>query len=206
MLGPDACPAVPDLIKIVGEPIDSTRVGAGNEHPIDPTFWDPAWAAADALQKNAPGTPSAGEVIQALTEVLQTGRRYRRAYAAYFLGEFGPAAVAAVPALINVLSENTATKSSFADGSDAAVALGKIAPGTPLADKAITSLADALQAESQFTRTHAIEALLQFGPRAAVSILRLRALTNDPHTSVRLAATKAIAALEAAECGCIGSA
>ncbi len=96
VLGPDACPAVPDLIKTFWEPIDSTRRG---EHPM---AWDPAWAAGYALKKIAPDTASAGEVIQALTEVLRTGHPARRNSAANFLGQFGPAAVAAVPVLVKM--------------------------------------------------------------------------------------------------------
>ena len=141
-------------------------------HPGD---WDPAWLAAEALGKIAPGGPSAGEVVQALTEVLRAGHPYRRVAAAHALGEFGPAAVAAVPALISVVRENAATKAGFGDGASAAAALGRIAPGTPLADEAVTSLTEALEAKSEHTRDQAIEALMLFGPKAAVAIPRIRA-------------------------------
>jgi HEAT repeat protein len=192
-LGPDARPAIPDLIKALSYPIDSTKVGPGKEHPM---AWDPGCEAAQALSKIAPGTPSAGEVIQALTEVVRAGHPYRRVAAANALDQFGPAAVAAAPALIIVLRENAATKAAFGDGASAATALGQIAPGTPVADEAVASLIDALQAESAYTREQAINALLRFGPKATVSIPRLRALLNDPHASVSSAAAKALAALE----------
>ena len=188
-LGPDACPAVPDLIKTFWEPIDLTRRG---EHPM---AWDPAWAAGFALLKIAPGTASAGEVIQALTEVLQTGHPARRNSAANFLGQFGPAAIAAVPVLVKVLSDNAATKPGLWDGADAATALGEIAPGTPVADKAVAALTAALGAESEYTRAQAIKALTKFGPQAMSSIPRLRALVNDPHAAVRSAAARALDSL-----------
>ena len=70
----------------MSDPIDTAMVGPGKVHP---GAWDPAWAAAQALGKIAPGTPSAGEVIEALTEVVRTGHPYRRVAAAHALGEFG---------------------------------------------------------------------------------------------------------------------
>jgi hypothetical protein len=164
-----------------------------------PTLEDPAIPAAQALSEIAPGTPSAGEVIEALTEVVRTGHPYRRAAAADALGAFGPAAVGAVPALINLIGENAATKADFADGASAATTLGRIAPGTPLADEAVSALTEVLQAESEYTRQQAATALPRFGPKAIVSIPRLRALVNDPHATVRSAAAKALTALGATE-------
>ena len=54
-----------------------------------------------------------------------------------------------------------------------------------LADEAVTSLTEALDAKSEYTRDQAIEALLLFGPKAAVAIPRIRALVNDPNEWVR---------------------
>jgi HEAT repeat protein len=195
-LGRDAEPAIPNLIKIMAEPIDSAGVGTGKDHRM---AWDPACAAAQALSKIAPATPLAGEVIEALTEVVRTGHSYRRAAAAHALAEFGTAAVGAVPALISLIRESAATTAAFDDGAYAATALGRIAVGTPMADAAVTSLTQALQAKSEYTREQAVEALLRFGPKASVSIARLRALVNDPKASVRSAAAMALTALGAAE-------
>jgi HEAT repeat protein len=192
VLGHDAAAAIPDLIKIMSDPIDSTMVGPGKMHPGG---WDPAWAAAQALSKIAPGTASAGEVIQSLTAVVQAGHPYRKVAAVNALSDFGPAAVGAVPSLINDVRKNAATKADFADGADAATALGRIAPGTAVADEAVSCLNEALQAESEFTRQQATNALLRFGPKAAVAIPRLRTLVNDPHASVRAAAAKALTEL-----------
>jgi HEAT repeat protein len=196
MLGHDAAAAIPDLIKIMADPIDSTMVGPGKLHPGG---WDPAWAAAQSLGKIAPGTPSADEVIQALTEVVRAGHPYRKVAAANALSDFGPAAVGAVPSLIDDVRKNAATKADFADGADAATALGRIAPGTAVADEAVSCLNEALQAESEFTRRQAIDALLRFGSKAAVGISRFRALVNDPHAFVRAAAAKALSELGAIE-------
>jgi HEAT repeat protein len=194
-LGPDARPAIPNLIKTMLSPIDTTMVGRMGH----PASWDSAWAAAQALSKIAVGTPSAGEVIDALTEVVRTGYPLRRVAAADALSDFGRDAVGAVPALIEVVRENAATKSAFGDGASAARTLGWIAVGTPMADEAVSCLTEALRAESQYTREEALDALVRFGPKAAASIPRIRALTDDPYASVRSAAAKALIALVAAE-------
>ncbi len=196
MLGPVAIPAVPYLIKIISHPIDLTKVGRGKVHP---GAWDPATVAARMLGKIAPGTPVASEVIDALITVVRTGHPYRRVAAAHALSGFGPAAAAVIPDLIAVVRQNAATKADFADGAEAATALGKVAPGTPLADEAVTSLTEALQAKSEYTRRQAIDALLCFGSKAAVAIPRLRVLVDDPNGEVRSAAAKAIVALGANE-------
>jgi HEAT repeat protein len=130
-LGHDAGPAIPILIKTLSDPIDSAMGGIGraNFGSLDPDV-----LAAQALGKIAPGTPSAGEVIEVLTEVMRTGHPFQREAAAQALGEFGTAAVGAIPALISVIREYAATKTVFGDGGSAATALGKIAPGTPMAD------------------------------------------------------------------------
>ena len=128
---------------------------------------------------------------------MRAGHPYRRVAAAHALGQYGPAAVAAVPALISVLRENAATKAGFGDAASAAAALGRIAPGTPLADEAVTSLTEALEAKSEHTRDQAIEALLLFGPKAALAIPRIRALVNDPNEWVRSVAARALAKLGA---------
>ena len=193
-LGPDAVPAVPDLIKLMSQPIDSSKVGRGKAHPAG---WDPAWAAAHGLGKIAPRTPVAGEVIEALIAVVRTGHPYRRVAAAQALGDFGPAAVAAIPALIDVFKKSAVTKADLADGAEIATALSKIAPGTPLADEAISCLIEALKAESEYARQQAINALLPFGQKAVVAIPRLRVLVDDRHAAVRVAAANAIVALEA---------
>jgi hypothetical protein len=196
VLGLDAVAAIPDLIRITSDTIDSTMVGPPKLHPAG---WDPAWAAAQALGKIAPGTASAGEVILSLIAVAQAGHPYRKVAAASALSNFGPAAVGAVPSLIDDVRKNAATKADFADGNHAATALGRIAPGTAVADEAVSCLNEALQAESEFTREQAIDALLRFGPKAAVGIPRFRALVNDPHYSVRAAAAKALTELGAIE-------
>jgi HEAT repeat protein len=195
-LGRDAGPAMPELIRLMSDPIDSTMIGTEKVHPANR---DLAWETALALGKIAPGTKSADEVIEVLTEIVRTGHPYRQIAAAHALGEFGTAAVGAVPALISLIRENAATKAAFADGANAATALGWIAVGTPMADAAVTSLTEALQAESEYTRQQAINVIVRFGPKSTVTISRIRALVKDPHAAVRSAAAKALIALGAAE-------
>jgi HEAT repeat protein len=192
-LGPDASPAVPELIHTMSEPIDGAKVGRGKVHVMD---WNPPWAAAITLGKIAPGTPAAGEVIEALLAALRSEDPNRRVAAADALSYFGPAAAAAVPALIDVIKQNMSTKADFAYGADAARALGMIAPGTPMADKALTSLVEALHADSQYTRQQAIGALLPFGQKAVVAIPRLRVLVDDRDRAVQSSAAKALTVLE----------
>jgi len=192
-LGRDAGPAIPNLIKTVSEPFDAAMVGPGRMLIASE---DPAIPAVHALSKIAPGTSSSGEVIEALTKVVRTAHPDRRAAAANALGEFGPAAIEAVPALIDFVKQNVAIKAGFG-GASAAFALGKIAANTQLADDAISSLTEALEGESEHMRQQAIEALLRFGPKATVAIPRLRKLVDDPHPWVRSAAEKALIQLGA---------
>ena len=189
-LGRDAGPAIPSLLTCMSHPIDTAMFGSGH-----PSHWDPGWVAAEVLVKISSDTPLAGEVIEALSEVIRTGHPYRREAAANALSRFGQAAVGAVPALISVIRENAATKAEFGDGSWATMALGRIAPDTPLADEAVSCLIEALQARSEYTRECAIEALLRFGPKAANSVPRLRALVNDERPAVGAAAARALTVL-----------
>jgi HEAT repeat protein len=196
-LGTDAAQAIPALIEAMSCPLDPTFVGPGKLD--DPWAWDPAVAATRALSQIAPGTRRADEVIRALTDVLQTGHPRRRVVAAHALGRFGPAAVAAVPALIDVVKMDAVTEPGRWDGASAATALGWIAPDTPLGDEVVAVLIEALRSGTPSTRQSAIEALTRFGPKAATAISRLRDLRAYPDPSIRAAAVNALSALGADE-------
>ncbi len=135
--------------------------------------------------------------MAALTEVVKSGHRQRRGSAANALGEFGAAAVAEVPALIAFLKEAATSEVPTRDGVAAARALGRIAPSTPAASDVVAALTDALRSKTGLTREAAIQALSQFGSKAASAIPVIRELKEkDPDTSVRAAATDTLAKLE----------
>jgi HEAT repeat protein len=187
----DARAAIPELLRILNEPLDPQVVPVRGPSA---TF-DPACAAASALGWIAPGSAEAKEVIAALMEVGRSAPLSRRGWAAVALGEFGPAAEEAVPVLIKVLSEAT-PDDQFEREASAAVALGKIAPDTRSADQAVAALLPVLQSKVWLSRAKAIEALRQFGPKAAAAIPRIRALKDDRNAEVRDAAAKALLAIK----------
>ena len=167
---------------------------------------DLALRAADLLGKIAPGTKSAGDVITALAEVVRSGHPSRRRSAFEALGEFGPAAEPAVPVIIRALREILARKggSAFPGGFSAAMALGRIAPGTRSADEALAALIEALDPHAGSdallnTRFGAMDALPAFGSRAASAIPRLRAWQNRSDGRLKVPATRALAAIERAQ-------
>lgn len=128
-------------------------------------------------------------------EVARSGPVIRRGWAAYALGEFGPAAEETAPVLIQLIKETTPDQENENEAS-AAVALGKIAPDTPSADQAVAALLPVLRSKVRISQESAIKALSRFGPRAAAAIPRLRALKDDRDTRVRKAAAKALLAVE----------
>jgi HEAT repeat protein len=190
-LGADARAAIPELLRVLNEPLDPQVA------PVEGPFvtFDPASAAASALGGIAPRSAEAKEVIAALIEVARSGPLKRRGWAAYALGEFGPAAEEAVPVLIKAINDAT-PDDKFEHEASAALALGKIAPDTPSADQAVAALLPVLQSNVWFSRTNAIEALRRFGPKAAAAIPRLRALKDDRNVEIRDAAAKALRAIK----------
>jgi HEAT repeat protein len=86
-LGNGAAPAIPTLIQTVKE---------GSRPDGDDGF--ESWAAR-SLGQVAPGTPLAGQTVEALTAALEAKAPGMRAYSAEALGLFGPAASGALPRL-----------------------------------------------------------------------------------------------------------
>jgi HEAT repeat protein len=127
--------------------------------------------------------------------VARSGPLSRRGCAAHALGDFGPATEEAVPVLIEVINQAT-PDDTFERGASAARALGKIAPDTPSADRAIAAPRPALQSKVPLSRVKVIEALGWFGSRAAAAIPRIRPLKDDRDEEVRDAAAKALLSIE----------
>jgi HEAT repeat protein len=199
-MSPDPRVAVPALIAVLREPYDSDQQRMVGQLAMV-AYAGPAQEAAQALGRIAPGTPAAGQAISALTEVVRSGPPRRRAAAAKALSQFGPAAAEAVTGLITFLEEAEAAKQMTEDGASAARALGRIAPSTSAADKAVAALSAVLKSDSVPTREAAIESLQSFGPAAANArsvISTLRELNEkDPVPSIRRAAASALEALKA---------
>ena len=77
----DSRAAVPALIAVLREPVDSDAK-AGGRGDTDESDSAPAQAAARALGEVAPGTPQAGEAMAALLDVVRSGPARRRGPAA----------------------------------------------------------------------------------------------------------------------------
>jgi hypothetical protein len=163
--------------------------------------------AARMLGRLAPGTASAGEVVAALAEAARTGYRLRREPAIESLGEFGPAAEPAIPALLQVLREALARiDESYAfEGQVVVRVLAKIAPGTRSADMALAALIEILEQRPEayeatsallWPRLAAIEAVPTFGPMAVAAIPQLRAWRNGSDARLKRAASSALEAIE----------
>jgi HEAT repeat protein len=192
-LKPDPGAAVPALIPVLGEPIDSDVKAVERSTVVYDTYNGPAHEAARALGAIAPGTPQAGAAMAALVEVVRSGPAQRKGSAAEALGAFGPAAVSAVPPLVSMLKETATAKAPTRAGGSAAGALGKIAPGTPAAAEALAALTAALRAPWVPTREAALAALPAFGPKAAAALPAIRELKDkDPDPGVRKAADSAL--------------
>jgi HEAT repeat protein len=178
-IGADAQASIPALVGILRE------VPAPNGP-------DPAGQATEALGEIAPATPQAGEAVTALIAFFRdTTSDLRRMQAAGALARFGPEFTApAVPVLLDVLKE-TAGKAG-PPAPTVCAAIGRAAPGTPWADKAVEALSAALDSRWGFTRSEAASALARIGPRARSALPRLSALEkNDPEPAVRSAASSA---------------
>jgi HEAT repeat protein len=177
--------AIPALLRVFTEPIDGEGAGFANDSR------DLGAAAAEALGNIAPGSVSAKEVVTTLTEVARSGNGIRQAQAAWALGGFGPDAAPAIPVLIRMARE-AGPHPAFENEQAAAWALGLIAPGTPAADEVVTALEHVLRSDLAPSRAAAVEALGRFGPNAATSIPRLRALREDPDVEVKRAVKRAL--------------
>lgn len=168
----------------------------------------------ESRRKLKAGGAAAVPVLASIVETRSTnwGTATVRVTAADLLGELGPAAADAIPALINALSDTDATVRSRA-----AEALGAVGPGNPQVVGALTAqlkTADARSAArglarcgaAALTATDALIALLDNADpdirwnaertlgkiRATAAIPRLVSLLNDPDDQVREHAAEAL--------------
>ena len=139
LLKADSLPAIPDLIRVMNEPLDPhVDAVTSPRYNLDPAS-EAAWSLGRVSFRVS---QEAKKVIAALIEVVQSGPASRRGWAAVALGEFKEV-VEAVPVLIKLLNE-AASDDKFERASSAAAALGKIASETSAADGVIAALLPAL--------------------------------------------------------------
>jgi HEAT repeat protein len=174
-LGPSAQESTSALLDQLQEPVDP-KVASERR----PDFTDPGSVAARVLGEVAPKTPRAKEVATALTAVLRSDAfASRREEAAASLSHFSPeVAREAVPLLIAAANENHGKARDLFLRS-VCRALGRLAPGSPSADKAVAALTTALDTRDPDTRAIAAHALGEFGSQAKSALPHLRALEKD---------------------------
>ena len=193
--GLDAVPAVPSLVKNLGDPflpppapaslsvMSTSRVGGGPGvgGAIAPEPTDPAVQAAKAIgrivaaQVEKGDSPPAG-VVEALTNSLKSDRKELKDAVEEALRRIGKGASAAIPTLIRGLADSSPKPGP---GPTSAGLLGDIAPGTERAGEAITALASALDSNDPVTRMAAVKGLAKFGPAASSALPRLREIGED---------------------------
>jgi hypothetical protein len=153
--GSQARAAIPALIAIAreegGDSATEDRVILAQDRP-----------AIQALPKIALETESAGQVVAVLTELVQETSPKRAAAAVAALGEFGPAAESAIPALIRALSWERPPGSIDA--------LVRIGAGPTSARKVIAGLGGLVRPGGPDIQPAAADALGGFGPAAESAV------------------------------------
>jgi HEAT repeat protein/lysophospholipase L1-like esterase len=160
-LGPEARGAAPRLNAMLQDPRECVR-----------------YAAAHALWRIGT-TP---EELGTLVEALQNPDGYVRAFAAWSLGNLGPSAGPAVPALVATLSQEETDVV-------AAAALARIGAA---AHEAVPALVGALRHADAGRRWRAARTLGRIGPAAAAGVPALEDALEDPSDVVRLHAARAL--------------
>jgi HEAT repeat protein len=112
------------------------------------------------------------------------------------LPHFGPAAKAAVPALLRLL-QRARDRKSAPDAAVIAEVVRKLAPGSSEAGRALAVLREFLEVEPNLQPMPVvIDAVARFGPEAAAALPRLRELEKSRDPQVGVASRTAIAAIE----------
>jgi HEAT repeat protein len=160
-LGPAARPAVQALFKALGDPSEAVRA-----------------AAARALTK----VGLEGDDVPRLVAALGSRDTYVVAFAAWSLGNLGPAAQAAVPDLARALAR---------DDTNAVVA-GALARIGPAAASAVDALVEGLRSDDANRRWRAARTLGRIGPPAAPAVPSLTVALSDSDSLVRLHTARAL--------------
>jgi HEAT repeat protein len=152
-IGPASAPAAPRLVLKLGNPHlmrNNAIMGSGATH-----------LAADALV--GIGTPA----LPPLIESLGSDSADVREMAAVTLGQFGPSAKDAVPALARVLTKRVGVRDFMA-----ADALGKIGPAASQSSPALWAAYDSLQHEEGDYGDMILEALRAIGAAPSPGLIR----------------------------------
>jgi HEAT repeat protein len=131
------------------------------------------------LQHLAESRKVTATVLPDLIEELASQDAIIRFFASEILAAIGPAAAPAVPALIGSLRNPKAAQAWANPRVGAAKALGQIAPRTPMAEKAMIALIEAMRVDETGLKNEAIRALAEFGPAAAPALPQLIQVMNE---------------------------
>jgi HEAT repeat protein len=130
------------------------------------------------------GRPYEGKSVDQLTQMLQSDDPIKQVQGAFGLGQVGPQAKEAGPALIHALKDrHTSVREN------AALALGKISPDVT---EAMPALTDALRDPEVTVRRQAAIALGRIGHEARAALPGLEKASRDPDHLVREAAKDAV--------------
>ncbi len=152
------------------------------------TFHDSSWTQFQLkLKTNAPPA-----VAALLPSVPSSRPELVRAWSATALGEIGPPATNAVPALINALNDNF-----MGLRNNAVIALGKIAPGTSQARAAVDALIRETADTNSNVRAAASFNLGQFAPDAPGAVSALQSALHDRDAMVKISAMNALSRFSA---------
>ncbi len=193
-LGGAAEPAVPGLAGSLRDEQEAVRTAAaaalGALGPRSRAAAPALFAALDDPRANVRATAAqalarlelTAEWVSSLAKALGNSDGYVRAFAAWSLGNLGPGARDAVPALVEALGpDDTANV--------VAAALARIGPA---ADQAVPALVADLRGPDAGRRWRAARTLGRIGPLAEPAVAELRAALRDPNEGVRAHAARAL--------------
>ncbi len=174
--------AIPMLVELLDDP--DLRVESGGQHLVDVL----------SLLGSHRSRPDL--TVPALTRAVRDPDETLRGFAAFSLGEYGPAAAPAIDGLVRLLADSGGHPQSE-NGNIAANALGSIGPA------AVPAVIATMKAPDAYTRMMAAYALLEMKPVAKVieagAVPPLIEAARDEDGSVREAAARVLGALRAAD-------
>jgi HEAT repeat protein len=160
-------------------------LGGGVRAPVPvllEALHDPSEPVRHEVARSLAALPLLAQDAPRLTEALDSADDYVCAFAAWSLGNLGPGARDAVPALARALAR---------EKTDAVVA-GALARIGSAAAGAVPVLVDALRHGSPDRRWRAARTLGRIGPPAAPAVPALTAALEDRESAVRMHAARAL--------------
>jgi len=172
-LGPKANATTPALLAALDDPRADVRAAAA--------------LALARMELSAGAVPS-------LVRCLGSGDAYVRGFAAWSLGNLGPAAQGAVPALVEALEADDTANVVAAALARIGPAAAQAVPGRigPMAEAAVPDLRAALRDPNEAVRAHAARALGRIGAAAGPAAADLQRATGDSDAGVRAEARQAL--------------